>query len=71
MIQISKEAMQRWNQIPTEIQGKLLSNVFCSYCAKAVKIIDFKAEVTGAADLVLKGKCATCGNTVARLIEGE
>jgi hypothetical protein len=48
----------------------LLSNVFCSQCRGAVEIVEYSgAMVKG--DLILKGKCGTCGRNVARLVEGS
>jgi len=69
MIEFSKEAMSKWNQIPSDIQIKLLSNVYCSKCKDTVKIVDFKATIDND-DLILKGKCQNCSSNVARLIEG-
>ena len=69
MIKLSKEAMRRWNEIPTDIQPKLLSNVYCSKCKDMVEIVDFEATMDKD-DLVLKGKCEKCSSNVARLIEG-
>lgn len=69
MIKFSKEAMKRWNQIPSNIQPKLLSNTYCSKCKDTVKIVNFEATMDND-DLILKGKCENCSDNVARLIEG-
>lgn len=69
MIELSKEAIQKWNQIPADIQPKLLSNVYCSKCKDTVKIVDFEATIDND-DLILKGKCENCSANVVRLIEG-
>ena len=68
MIKFSKEAMKRWNEIPSDIQPKLLSNTYCSRCKDTVKIIDFEATMDKA-DLILRGKCEKCSSSVSRLIE--
>ena len=69
MITFSKEAMKRWNQIPTDVQLKLLFNVYCSKCKNMVNIVDFEATIAKD-DLILKGKCENCFSNVVRLIEG-
>lgn len=45
MITFNKEAMSKWNEIPSDIQIKLLSNVYCSKCKDTVKIVDFEASM--------------------------
>ena len=58
-----------WNSIPQEAQNKLLRSVWCTHCHKMTTITNFSGTVDRG-DLILKGNCATCGNAVARLIEG-
>lgn len=58
-----------WESLPPGIDQRLLDNVFCGNCRGAVRIVDYSGEIVGG-DLVLKGKCATCGGPVVRLIEG-
>lgn len=70
MIQFSQDAMNLWNKIPSDIQNKLLSNVFCSHCKKVVTIVDFSAKMLDG-NLLLAGKCKTCNNKVSRLIENN
>ena len=70
MIQFSKDAMKQQNKIPSDIQNKLLSNVFCSHCKQAVTIVDFSAQVLDG-NLLFAGKCKTCNNKVSRLIEND
>jgi len=48
----------------------VLNNVWCGKCLKAVTIVKYTIE-GNEFDLVLKGKCKTCGNDVARVIEAE
>lgn len=71
MIQFSKDAMKQWNKIPSDIQNKLLSNVFCSHCKQAVTAIDFTAQIIDSSDLLLSGICKTCHKKVSRLIEND
>lgn len=68
-MQFDKKAMQKFNQIPDDMTTKLLSNVYCSNCKNAVKIVDFIAKVING-DLILNGKCEKCSSEVVRLIEG-
>jgi hypothetical protein len=71
MIRISQEAMRKWNQIPSDVQGKILSNVYCSHCRCMTTIVDFEAKVIVHGDLLLNGQCKVCNNKVSRLIENE
>lgn len=63
-------ALRRWDAIEPSIQGKLLGNVWCSACRKAV-YINIESAGIERKDLILTGTCAECGGPVARLIEGE
>ena len=67
--QVTPEAAEFWATIPAEIKTQLLANVFCSHCNDVVKIVDYKAAMSGT-NLVLNGCCAVCGNEVVRVIEG-
>ena len=64
------QASLLWNKIPSTIQERLISNVWCGKCLAVTKIIDFRGQVKEG-DLVLTGVCKTCGSKVARLIESE
>ena len=68
MIKISNNAMRQWNQIPTNIQAKILNNVYCLNCSDTVRIKDFILNLDKSKDLILKGKCSNCNCNVARLI---
>jgi hypothetical protein len=63
------KARKIWNSIPSHIQEKLLSNVWCSHCTAITTITDFEGKIDETGDLVLTGRCATCGGQVARVIE--
>lgn len=45
MIQFDKKSMQKLNQMPDDINSKILSNVYCSNCKDTVKIIDFTETI--------------------------
>ena len=62
-------ALNIWMALPADSRSKILSNVFCGQCLKAVTICDYSAALSGP-DVVLKGFCATCGHKVARVVEG-
>ncbi|MHB0867507.1 MAG: hypothetical protein ACYC29_07765 [Thermoleophilia bacterium] len=64
------EANKRWNIIPKWDQQKILENVWCVECRVAVSIILETAEMQSD-DLLLRGKCKTCGHEVCRLVEPE
>jgi len=64
------QASLLWNRIPSSIQERLISNVWCGKCLAVTIIIDFRGQVKEG-DLVLTGVCKTCGSKVVRLIESE
>ena len=63
-------ARQRWESMPQEIRKRLLANVWCAHCRKEVTITHFSGTLKGG-DLLLVGKCATCGGEVVRVIEAS
>ena len=68
--EFTRDAAEVWAEIPMQYREQILSNVFCSRCRKAVEMVDYSgAKMKG--DLLLKGKCSTCGHNVARLVEGS
>ena len=66
----SVAALKRWDQLGSQIQAKLLGNVWCGTCRKTVCIIVESGRIEKK-DLILSGRCAECGGRVARLIEAE
>ncbi len=66
----SREARERWNKIPRFAQVRVLENVWCGGCVGAVSIVLESAEIE-CNDLILRGKCKTCGHEVCRVIEPE
>ncbi|MFC1961146.1 hypothetical protein ACFLYO_10600 [Chloroflexota bacterium] len=68
--EFTSHAKAMWDTILQQAQEQILKNVWCSHCAGATTITDFKGTVEKD-DLILRGRCVTCGGEVARLIEGE
>ena len=64
------EAARRWEGIPQWAQKQILANVWCSNCLGSVHIVIDTAEMREK-DLVLRGKCATCGKNICRVVEPE
>lgn len=48
---------------------KIIPNCLCHTCGKVVTIVDFKIVVNDLNDVILKGKCAVCGDAVNRYTE--
>lgn len=61
------KALNKWSKMPDHWKETLLNNVFCSNC-KLTSIVDY-AVVNDAHGIVLQGKCAKCGRSVARYVE--
>lgn len=61
------KAFKKWSKIPDTFKETLLNNAFCSNC-KLTSIIDY-AVLNDSNGIVLQGKCAKCGRTVARYVE--
>jgi hypothetical protein len=62
-------AHKRWDELTPSTQAKLLGNVWCGACTKAVYILVESGRIENN-DLILTGQCADCGGPVARLREG-
>lgn len=63
-------AGRRWAKISPQMQERILANVWCGNCGRAVRINLKIAEVKGK-DLVLTGTCKACGMDVCRVVEPE
>ena len=63
------KAAQKWAKLPRNIQGLLLTNVFCSACG-VTTIVEYTLQ-DDKFGVLLKGKCQKCGLNVARLVEDE
>jgi len=55
--------------MPPHARAQILANVYCAHCRDAVPIVEVSGTLKSG-DLVLEGKCAKCGQQVARLVEG-
>lgn len=58
----------KWRKVPKNIREKILSNVFCSNCKCAVKVVDYSIE-EDKIGLIIKGKCEACDGIVVRVVE--
>ncbi|TAJ13575.1 hypothetical protein DMA11_08425 [Marinilabiliaceae bacterium JC017] len=53
-----------------DFQFLLEKGVYCSTCKDICsEVTDYTVKLTKLNDLLVKGKCATCGNKVARVME--
>jgi hypothetical protein len=66
----SAPALKRWDELSPSIQAKLLGNVWCGACGKAVHILIESGRIERN-NLILIGQCTDCGGRVTRLVEGE
>ena len=66
----SASALKLWDKIPISMQAKLLGNVWCGACSKTVYIIVESGRIEKN-NLILSGRCADCGGSVGRLVEGD
>lgn len=64
---IDVKAAKKWNQVPKDLQRKIIENVFCSDCF-VTTIVDYSLR-DDPHGVLLKGKCKNCGKAVARLVE--
>lgn len=61
------KALKKWNKLSSQDKEIFLNNVYCSNCG-VTTIIDYSI-LDESYGLVLEGKCAKCGEKVARVIE--
>jgi hypothetical protein len=65
---LTPSAAVLWGAIPRASRERILRHVFCVKCEGAVGIIDVRGEEQDG-DVILRGRCATCGHEVARVVE--
>jgi len=65
---INIEAMQMWNELPKDLQIRILDNVFCINCI-VTTIVEYDIVLSAEGFVLLKGKCEKCGDAVARLVD--
>ncbi|AGK98599.1 hypothetical protein [Clostridium pasteurianum] len=63
------KALQKWAELPKNIQELIVKNVFCPDCGMTT-IVRYTLH-NDKAGIVLKGKCKKCGHDVARFVEDE
>lgn len=61
------KAMQKWNEIPKDMQQRLIDNVFCVNCT-VTTVVDYEIK-NDKYGIKLIGKCKKCGEPVVRVIE--
>ena len=66
--QFTPQAELLWKEIPLPTRERILANVYCVKCRKAVSIRNFKGEERNG-DIVLTGNCELCGYEVVRVVE--
>ncbi|SER79427.1 hypothetical protein [Pedobacter rhizosphaerae] len=47
----------------------ILDNCYCGNCGDTTTIVNYKSYLDNTNDIILKGKCAKCGEGVRRCIE--
>lgn len=67
---MSQEAKNRWLAEPENIRKRLESNVYCWRCQDMVTIRKGYDVVYKGGVVALEGFCSTCGNKVARVLDG-
>lgn len=65
----TRPAQKFWDTVSVEDQEKFLQNAFCRICGETT-ITNFQGRIQKG-NLLLEGYCATCGQSIARLIEGK
>jgi hypothetical protein len=65
---ISFAAMKQWLEIAEPMRKRILGNVFCGKCFGSTTMKDYTVEVDKFG-LLLQGVCATCGHSVARVVD--
>jgi hypothetical protein len=65
---INMEAMQKWNELPKDLQIRILDNVFCGNCI-VTTIVEYDIVLSAEGFVLLKGKCKKCGDNVARVVD--
>ena len=64
------EAKRRWENLPQLEQEAILANVWCVHCLVPVEMMLESIEMIQM-DLILNGRCKTCGQSVCRVVESE
>ena len=67
---LTPQASKIWDNIPGDIQMKILNNVWCTTCSDTTGLGSVSGKVESGM-LIFKGICTHCGNPVARVMENE
>jgi hypothetical protein len=70
MLKAETKAAEKWEAIPKADQEKIFASIWCGYCKKMTTIEDVGFQTVNN-DLMLNGKCTSCGNPVGRFVEGD
>jgi endogenous inhibitor of DNA gyrase (YacG/DUF329 family) len=62
------KASNIWDSISPDKKDLILKNVWCPHCSRVTTMQEYSGKVESG-DLILTGKCSTCGKKVARLLE--
>lgn len=63
-------AQEFWNTIDPKLRVRLMNNIFCPSCKGETGIGNVSGSVEKG-NLILTGVCTKCGESVARLVEGQ
>ena len=61
--EFTAEAEAAWALVPAWAKAKLITKVWCPHCRRATTMVDFVGRVERK-DLVLSGRCTSCGGEV-------
>ena len=64
------QAKKLWEALEPRTKMFALNTVWCSECEKSTSMAELGGRVN-AGELVLHGKCSTCGGQVARNVESD
>ncbi|MBB3111991.1 hypothetical protein FHS18_004059 [Paenibacillus phyllosphaerae] len=65
---VSFAAMSKWLELPEHVRELYISNVWCGSCSGVTTIKDYNVQIEKFG-IVLRGKCAKCEHSVARVVE--
>lgn len=65
---VTPKAKTLWETVPTELRLKILNNVWCSSCEKAININTEKMSVKKGL-LHIEGKCMNCGEPASHIVD--
>jgi len=69
-MEMSNQARELWEKIPTDVRLRLLNNVYCVRC-QGISGVGEAAATVLKGDLVIKGSCTKCGGPVSRVVESS